>query len=266
SERRCYGAWRECGKWRQSIRAWYGDSLFTDVPLIFAREPMPKLIGVIRRNAGGAIVLFLFLGSALFELSAQEKTSGAAKDSSITEQEARDFATALTEAAKEGDKDTFLKLIDWGAICDKATEIPNLPELVKARTNFKTGVISAVNKSGGMLTPIHDAIEQGGSYKALRIDVKDKVPTVLFRLNLPGGGGVNYHRYSLVRKSDGVVAINLFIFLSAENVSDSLRRNWLPVAKQALEAGGGKKTVQDDPFLAHIAEYKQTVTLVQEKK
>jgi Flp pilus assembly protein TadD len=215
--------------------------------------------------SAGAVVLFLFLGPALFRAPAQDKTRPVAKDSPITEKEAGDFATALSEAAKKGDKAAFLELIDWNAMCDKAAETPNFPDLEKARRNFKEASMAAIKDSGGMLTGIHNEIQQGGSYKALNINVKAKAATVVFRLHL-AGDGLNYHRYSLARRRDRVVADDLYIFLSAENLSEGLRRNWLLAAKRALELAGGNKKIKDDPYLAHLEEYKQVNSLFAQKK
>ena len=124
-----------------------------------------------------------------------------------------------------------------------------------------------MNRTGGILGAIHGAIEQGGGYKAVQIDVRGKVPHVLFRMKLADDGGLNYHRYSLIRRSGGaVVAGDMYVFMTAEDLSATLRRSWLPLANQTFKAAGGKAKAPEDPFLKNIGEYQKIATLFSKKE
>ncbi|MDB5390891.1 MAG: hypothetical protein JWM11_6537 [Planctomycetaceae bacterium] len=191
----------------------------------------------------------------------------AARPAPITEQEASDFADALTEVAQKGDIEGYNALIDWNGILDKATAVPKSPALESARADFRKGGIAELQRSGGMISRINADIKKGGSYKCLRVDVKDMAPYVIFRLKLPTGGGVNYHQLFLDRNPQGkVIASDMFVFLSAERISETFRRGWLPVAKQQLKTSAEKLNTPQEPFLASLDDFKKLTELVSKEK
>ena len=77
--------------------------------------------------------------------------------------------------------------------------------------------------------------------KVLRIlecscDVEADLPTVMFRLKQTKPDALNYHRFLLARNAAGeVVADDIYVFLSGENMSESIRRAWLPTARQSMK-------------------------------
>jgi tetratricopeptide (TPR) repeat protein len=171
----------------------------------------------------------------------------------ITEQEATAFAAALAEAVGESNCEPFLQLVDWERIFDRATAVPALPELEEQRQHFKAQGLARVRRDGAIHEGLYGAVQQGASYKPLRIGLSIDNSSVLFRLNLPHGGGLNYHQYTLVRNRDGgVVADDVFVFLDAESLSHSFRRAWLPIAKVALKESCGEFAEPDDAFLIHV--------------
>jgi hypothetical protein len=185
----------------------------------------------------------------------------------ISEEEATAFAMAITKAVSELDYRRLFELVDWERILDRATSVPRLPELDDARQLFKERALTALKRSAGVHGEIHKIIEQGGTYKVLHTETEGDNPSVLFRLNGPDGGGLNYHRYSLVRNGDGtVVADDMFVFLTAQELSHGLRRGWFLIAKANLQTADPEFADREDPFFAHVDEIQALSTLDDQQK
>lgn len=214
------------------------------------------------------IIAVLAVNCRLPHASAQIGAAAqAAKPAAITEQEASEFADALTDVAKNGDIDGYNTLLDWEGIIDRATALPKNPELEQARADFKRGGMAELKRSGGMISRINADIKKGGSYKCLRISVDGKEPYVIFRLKLPRGGGVNYHQLFLERNLDGkVIANDMFVFLSAERISETFHRSWIPVAKEQLKTTDQKRNTETEPLIAKLNDFKKFTDLVGKEK
>jgi hypothetical protein len=170
----------------------------------------------------------------------------------ITEQEANEFAEQFDASIEERDIDRGNKLIDWEAILHKATETPKSPKLTIIRQNFCKGLTGRLPAKTGMIGRIQGEIENGGTYKCIQVSVAAE-PFVLFRLQLPDDKGLNYHRYELKRNASGaVVASDIYIFLTAERLSETLRRVWTPFAHSQLRSGLENLLLPQDPYVASL--------------
>jgi predicted negative regulator of RcsB-dependent stress response len=200
--------------------------------------------------------LFLAAAGALHSapVTAQvATTSQASKDAPITADEADAFVESLAQASLKGDVEASFRLVDWDRIVDKALEVPELPGLAAIRRQFKQGVILQLKRNGGLTTKINATIKQGGSYRALRVDVEADPPTVMFRLKQTKADALNYHRFLLARNAAGeVVADDFYVFLSGEKMSETLRRTWLPIARQSVKSEVEKRTTPVEPWVASL--------------
>ena len=175
------------------------------------------------------------------------------KDAPITADGADAFAESLAQASLKGDLEASFRLVNWDRIVDKALAVPDLPGLAAVRRQFKQGVILQLTRSGGLTARINAAIKQGGSYRALRVEVEADPPTVMFRLKQTKPDALNYHQFFLARNAAGeVVADDFYVFLSSENMSESLRRTWLPIARQSVKSEVEKRTTPVEPWVASL--------------
>jgi len=139
----------------------------------------------------------------------------------VTDKECVVFATALEEAVEKDDHAAFQKLMNYGAVIDKALHGLELTE--KQMQELSQGISSAFPKAASQL--FVDVKE--GSYEHLHTLSDGEIKQVLFRLN--GESGLNYHRFDLIRNSAGkIVSGDQYIFASGEYLSTSLRRMMLP--------------------------------------
>ncbi|MDB5338787.1 MAG: hypothetical protein JWN70_4406 [Planctomycetaceae bacterium] len=216
------------------------------------------------------IAMSFVLFAAVFELPRLPAQFGAvaqpAKPAPITVEEASEFADALTNAAQKSDVEAYNSLLDWSGIIDRATALPKSAELKKSRENFKRGSFAAMKGSGGIAGKIADDIKKGGTYKCLRINVDGKEPYVLFRFKASNASGVNYHQLFLDRNPDGkTIASDMFVFLTAERLSETFRRSWLPVARERLKTSLEKGDSEVEPLIAKMDELTKFLDLVRKQ-
>src|SRR5438552_3722681 len=98
----------------------------------------------------------------------------------ISEQEAMAFAAQIHQAVFDSDRGRFLQLVDWRQIFDRATAVPNLPELQEQREHFTTRGLTEVSRTGAIHEGIHQAIKGGASYKPLHVDLNVEGLSILF--------------------------------------------------------------------------------------
>ncbi len=211
------------------------------------------------------VIAVVATGTAIHlpRLSAQtDATARKAKVQAITETEARALADSLEAAALEGNVKAFSNLIDWKAIIDRATALPESQAIDKSRSEFRKSALDRATRSG-LAASISTAIRQGGTYKCVRINVTDKTPYVMFRLALGKQAGLNYHKLLLARNTEGhVVVDDLYVFISAELMSGTLQRAWRTVANQMLKTNAEKAALGPDPFLANSENIQKVTGLV----
>ncbi len=139
----------------------------------------------------------------------------------LTDAECRAFARKLARAVNAGDTNVFDQLVDYDALCKKATEGVNTTDELKA--GFRQGVMSGRKKRGGEEFVLEFRKKPGGSYTLLRIHEKEGRKRALFRLIGPDSGGFNYHDYILSRRSDGSVrAIDFYAASLGGTLSENL--------------------------------------------
>lgn len=165
--------------------------------------------------------------------------SARADDMTVTEAEAQRVAVAFEEGLQAGDAAAAAVLVDWDGIVGRATGgFGKSPELVAAREEFAARFLESIRNSGGLTSQVAEAVEQGGSYRLLRMRDENGQPRAVFRMVIPGGGGVNYHSLEFGRGKDGRVRIvDVFIGTAGERFSQSLRRTFVPQAAAIVGAG-----------------------------
>lgn len=144
----------------------------------------------------------------------------------VTESDAQVFVTELERAAASGNTSTFNRLINYRSIIDRAISDVDVPQTMK--NQFRLG---ALKSSSQITTQILQAVKAGGTYKVVNHRAENGQRSVLFRLNAETG--LNYHLFELIKVDGETRAGDLFVALTGEYVSSSLRRVFVPLAQQA---------------------------------
>jgi hypothetical protein len=147
----------------------------------------------------------------------------------ISDQESASFAEKMVAAMRVGDVAAAHALLDLDAAIESAMAGIELPANKKAGLikGFKDGF----GRTGGLLTEVGQKVAAGGTFDHLRTRTIEGERRALFRLVLPDEGGINYLEFPLARRPSGaVLAPDVYVFLSGEFFSQTIRRLILPVA------------------------------------
>ncbi len=202
-----------------------------------------------------ALICSLSLG--LGELSAQ----------GVSQDDAAEYGKKVIRAVEDSDIGSFNDLIDWTAILNEVTSLPESEKLNQSRKDFKVEFRKATKTKDSICGAIISTVEKGGEYSLLRTGTEEGRPFALFRLILPNNGGVNFHKFFLHRNSsDEVLARDVYIYLSAEPITEIFRRGWVGLAAQILNEDDDEKNEEAKLFLANIQDMAKFFDLVNKEK
>jgi hypothetical protein len=160
-----------------------------------------------------------------------------------TEAEAKEFADRMTQAAQARDAAAIDQLVREEDLFERV--ISDLGLSTRQRQSALKGMTNALPQAG-VSQQILRSTKGGGSYKLLRIRAVDGRLRPLFRL-IGSDGGLNYHEYILGRHKDGkVVAEDVYIYLSGEQFSQTMRRVIIPAVATHQAAGGPGKIASEE--------------------
>src|SRR5580704_13111748 len=183
-----------------------------------------------------------------------------------SERDCRAWAARLEHAVRQGDIATCNRLIDFEAILETATALPNAsPQQVESRAKFLSGFRSAFDADDGFLGQMIDTVRRGGSYKLLHLRDVDGRRRAQFRAISPAG--VNYQEFVLVSSADGLPrAIDCYVFLSGALLTQTLREGFLSCAQSWLPGGRDQLSRADREFVDHFLEFGEMGKAASEKK
>jgi hypothetical protein len=146
------------------------------------------------------------------------------------------FAQRIAAAVQSGNGTALDDAIDVDALLERTYR--GLDASDKSRREFALGVKQSFG-FGGMIAK---ELEESGSYELLRVRPVKGKQRALFRLI--SGSGVNYHDMELepAPGGKGQRVVDIFIFLSGEWLSDTMRRAFMSVV--AHEKGGSMTRAQ----------------------
>lgn len=182
-------------------------------------------------------------------LSGEDKPAPAASAAKpIIEAEARGFADALTETILKGDYEQYIKLVDWQGIVNKASAAPKSDSLNEVRSRFRSPRESDQTFLKKYINRYRSLVKAGGSFKCVQSSVTAERPFLMFRAMGPSGQGLHYVKLLLVRDSKGEIVVDdMYLFETAELVSQTLRRGWMLIVKEEFNKTGEKLPAADDP-------------------
>ena len=170
----------------------------------------------------------------------------------ISDEEATAFAKQLETDVSEGRTQEMEAVIDWTFLIGTATSGLDVPD--KFRSDFQRGVTSNSQFS----KQIGQAVATGGTYKFLRVHDVDGQKRAFFRLALPEGGGINFHDLVLRKTADNKVVIaDIYVFLSGEMLSMTLRRAFIPAAAHESRNLLQKLSGKESDFVKHLPQLQQ---------
>lgn len=213
--------------------------------------------GKAKRIALQLTALICSLSLGLGELSAQ----------GVSQDDAAEYGKKVIRAVEDSDIGSFNDLIDWTAILNEVTSLPESEKLNQSRKDFKVEFRKATKTKDSICGAIISTVEKGGEYSMLRTGTEEGRPFALFRLILPNNGGVNFHKFYLHRNSsDEVLARDVYIYLSAEPITEIFRRGWVGLAAQILNEDDDEKNEEAKLFLANIQDMAKFFDLVNKEK
>ncbi len=177
-----------------------------------------------------------------------------------TDQECRQFAESLEQIVLSGDVAAFNDAIDWDAILDSATG--GIEGVETTRRDFMTGAKKKI-LAGGMAHQMAEPVARGGHYRLLHVHTVGGEKRVLFRFVRPEGG-VSYYDLMLARQADGKTrAVDIYVFVSAETMSKSLRRGFLPLAAEESKSVLAKLTGEESDLVKNAGNLQQMARSLQ---
>ena len=154
---------------------------------------------------------------------------------SVSKEQAEEFAAQLESAVSNGDAAGASKLVLMDRILDRV--ISKLKITGKDKDTLKKGM-SVQNPITTVFGQIAASIPQGGSYKFVRTAVRGDEMHVIYRMMDPAQG-MNYHDFRLITYRGEVKADQLFLAATGESFTDSLI-NMLGPSARAQQSSLGR--------------------------
>jgi tetratricopeptide (TPR) repeat protein len=158
------------------------------------------------------------------------------------------FARSMEASIKQGDLKAFDRLVSWNALLSRATDSLGFPP--QHRAGFQRGVMDSLTSDKGFAAQIAGQVAAGGSYKFVRVRERNAQSSVLLRLVTDAG--LNYHEWLLTKEGDNILASDVYIFLSGELLSDTLRRSALPVAREMSKSFVQRLTTTESEYVKQL--------------
>ncbi len=177
-----------------------------------------------------------------------------------TDEECVAFGTALENQAAAGNLSAFNDAINWDAILDRAVGGISVDDRMK--NGFRQGVLQTVGQPQGLPSQIIQQTEQGGDYKYLGTHMVGDEKRVVFRLRLSGDRGVNYHDMKVLKNEQGQTkAVDIYVLMSAEFMSKTLRRAFIPLAAEQSKSVFQKLTQAENDFVKNVTKFQKMTQL-----
>ena len=167
-----------------------------------------------------------------------------------------EFGRKIEQTMNAGDSSFFNQSLDVDALLEETTKGVAAPPAVKQ------GFSKGVKETFDLGTIIGKSISPKGGYKFLRYHQVDKRPRLLFRLL--AGDQCNYHDLILSRDADGKFkVVDVFVFLTAEKMSETLRRSYLAAVAEQNRGILEKLVQSESDYLKNLPKIQEMIRLGQ---
>lgn len=164
----------------------------------------------------------------------------------VSAEDAKQFGEALEKAIAANDRPSVEKLLHVSEIVDRSVSDLNPP------ASLLNGIKAAMAAGGPIIGQLLSTVENGGSFKLLRIKTVDGTSRPLFRMLFPDSG-VNYFEFELARYPDGQIGmVDLQTAMTGEPFTQTIRRLILPAIKEGKRGTQDRLTGRERPYLDNI--------------
>lgn len=171
-----------------------------------------------------------------------------------TDAEALAYAKQLELAVASGTAIEINSLIDWDVLLNTVTANVDVDK------RFRKGYVDESKRgiaANGIAHQLAKNSADGGSLELIRVHEVDGEKRALFRLLLPDGG-LNYNDMVLAKTQGGVVrTVDDYVFMSAEKLTETLRRLYLTGAAGQSRSILEKLRKSESDMVKHFGTFSQ---------
>lgn len=176
-------------------------------------------------------VWYIFLSFLLFFIACSEP------EKPVTKEEAAKVAASLTDALAHRNAGPFNELLDLDAFEERVIN--------HGRNKLNASIVAGAMKtmrSGEFGLQIVRALGDKGTYELVKQYEKDEHQHLVFRLY---NEQLNYHDFELIKRGDKVKIADIFVYITGENLSNTLAESLQYMDEQEEAASKvGKKEVK----------------------
>jgi len=183
----------------------------------------------------------------------------------LSEPDCREYAQAVAQAVASGDEAAFNALIDWDSMF--ATATADLGASEKFISDVVQGLRRSLVSGAGLARPLIQNSKSGGTFDFLRTRVSHGDQVVLCRMIGPENQGVNYFEFTAKRFPDQKIrAANVYVFMSGEFFTDTLRRMILPIAASESRTFVDKLLTREQDYVRDFPKLQPIANAMQQGK
>lgn len=198
-----------------------------------------------------------------FLILATSCTPGKVKEQPVTDADASAFAEKLAQSIKNKQGNFFDQSIQQEIFYNRIiTAAPGEPPV-----NMSKAELRSILKGMNLGTRIGESLGSDGTFELLRKYKADNRQHLLFRLY--SEAGVNYYDFDLTKTNGKVGVTDIFVYLSGENISQTVRELMTQLAyvnkKEGNPSGGDKRRSEKMTRVRQLLEtgkYKEAIDLV----
>lgn len=191
--------------------------------------------------------------------------AGAAADAkeAFTEAQAVALGRQIETAMNRKDPSVLDRAFDFDAMLDRAMSRYDVSQ--KLKDDFRRGAMTGLRKNS-FASQVVTSMRNPAGYQFLRVQRgADGEPQLLFRL-VTSDSGLNYHRMLLASTANGLRITDIYIYLLGEQLSDTFRRAFLPLAYDAQRGVLGKLLGWESDFVKNLPKLQKMQALAKEGK
>jgi tetratricopeptide (TPR) repeat protein len=158
--------------------------------------------------------VFILVAIAIFSFGCKTKTISY----TVTDEEAKKLAKQIEESIKAGDASVLDNAISRAVFIPKI-DIPNSQKM-EEETIFKKMDIGK---------KIIESLGKSGNYEIVKLMEKNKKKYLIFRIY--SEDGINYQEMELCKEDNEVKIADIFVYLSGENLSETIKSLLKTIAK-----------------------------------
>lgn len=149
------------------------------------------------------------------------------RSQSISEEELEKFARQLEDSVNSGNTEFFVGTFDFKALIERIILPPEDSLMIAFNDGFKKGIKSGFQDNIG--PQLFNTVTGFGLFSYVKSYYKKGKAHLIFRLF--SSHGINYHDYEIVRNKDSIKIVDFFVYVTGENLSETLRYMYLSALK-----------------------------------